>query len=112
MKRIEAVIQPFKLDEVRDGLAKLGIQGMTAFEAKGCGRQIGHTEIYRGNEYSYNFIPKIYFFVVVKDDQAKAVVEMITEIVNTRKIGAGKIFVSDVEEVVRIRTKEIGPDAL
>ena len=112
MKKIEAVIKPFKLDEVRDALGEVGVEGMTVSEVKGFGRQKGHTEIYRGREYTVDFLPKIKLEVVVTDENAEASVGAITKAANTGKIGDGKIFVSDVEGVIRIRTDEKGEEAL
>src|SRR5881397_3349292 len=112
MKRIDAIIKPFKLDEVKEVLAKVGITGMTVEEVKGFGRQKGHTELYRGAEYSVDFLPKVKIQVLVPDDKAAKVVEVIAESAKTGKIGDGKIFVSNVEEVIRIRTGEKGPDAI
>ncbi|MEN9855416.1 MAG: hypothetical protein RL186_1235 [Pseudomonadota bacterium] len=112
MKKIEAVIKPFKLDEVKEALQDLGLQGMTVLEAKGFGRQKGHTELYRGAEYVVDFLPKLKLEVVVSDDQVDAAVEAITQAARTGRIGDGKIFVSDVSQVVRIRTGEAGPAAV
>ena len=112
MKMVEAIIKPFKLDEVKEALTKAGIQGMTVEEVKGFGRQKGHTELYRGAEYSVDFLPKVKIQILVSDEQAAAVVQAITEAAKTGKIGDGKIFVSNVEEVIRIRTGEKGPDAI
>ena len=112
MKKIEAIVKPFKLDDVKEGLNEVGIQGMTITEVKGYGRQKGHKEIYRGAEYVVDFIPKIKVEVVVADDQAEAVVAKIREAANTGKLGDGKIFVFNVEEAVRVRTGETGTDAL
>ncbi|MFA6536590.1 MAG: P-II family nitrogen regulator [Candidatus Paceibacterota bacterium] len=112
MKRIEAVIQPHTLDDVRKALIAIGVEGMTVFEAKGFGRQHGHTEIYRGSEYDYHFVPKIYILLMVKKSQVKQVVATIREAANTKKIGAGKIFVSPLEDAIRIRTNEDGEGAL
>jgi nitrogen regulatory protein P-II 1 len=112
MKKIEAIIKPFKLDEVKEGLQELGIQGMTVLEAKGFGRQKGQTELYRGAEYVVDFLPKIKIEVVVGDDQLQPALESIHNAARTGKIGDGKIFVSDVLEVVRIRTGETGPNAI
>ena len=112
MKKIEAVIKPFKLDEVRDALGEVGVEGMTVSEVKGFGRQKGHTEIYRGSEYTVDFLPKIQLEVVVTDENAEASVGAITKAANTGKIGDGKIFVSDVEGAIRIRTDEKGEEAL
>src|SRR3954447_24814107 len=112
MKQIEAVIKPFKLDEVKEALTKVGIQGMTITEVKGFGRQKGHTELYRGAEYSVDFLPKVKIEILVPDDKAATVVQIITESAKTGKIGDGKIFVTPVEEVIRIRTGEKGEDAI
>ena len=112
MKKIEAVIKPFKLDEVKEALQELGVQGMTVLEAKGYGRQKGHTELYRGAEYVIDFLPKIKIEVVVSDDQAQGVVDAIVAAARTGRIGDGKIFVSDVSQAVRIRTGEDGAAAL
>ena len=112
MKKIEAVIKPFKLDEVKEALQDIGVQGMTVLEAKGYGRQKGHSELYRGAEYVIDFLPKIKIEVVVPDDLLDAVVEAITNAARTGKIGDGKIFVSEVLEVIRIRTGETGPQAV
>lgn len=112
MKKIEAIIKPFKLDEVKSALAALGIQGMTVAEVKGFGRQKGHTEIYRGSEYAVDFLPKIKLEIVLADAQADAVVAAVVKAAKTGKIGDGKIFVSNVESVVRIRTGETGESAV
>ncbi|MBV8165384.1 MAG: P-II family nitrogen regulator [Alphaproteobacteria bacterium] len=112
MKMIMAVIKPFKLDEVREALTTLGIQGLTVSEVKGFGRQKGQTEIYRGAEYSVSFLPKVKIEVVVTDDLAETVVEAIQKSANTGRIGDGKIFVMDVGQAVRIRTGETNSDAL
>ena len=112
MKMVEAIIKPFKLDEVKEALTKAGIQGMTVEEVKGFGCQKGHTELYRGAEYSIDFLPKVKIQILVPDDIAAKVVEVITDSARTGKIGDGKIFVTDVEEVIRIRTGEKGPDAV
>lgn len=112
MKKIEAVIKPFKLDEVKEALQELGVQGMTVIEAKGYGRQKGHTELYRGAEYVVDFLPKIKIETVVSDDLLSAAVEAIQAAARTGKIGDGKIFVSDVIDVIRIRTGETGPQAV
>ncbi len=112
MKLIAAIIKPFKLDEVKEALSTLGIQGMTATEVKGFGRQKGHTELYRGTEYEVEFIPKIKVEVVTTDETADRVVDAILEVANTGKIGDGKIFVTPIGEVVRIRTGERGQDAI
>jgi nitrogen regulatory protein P-II 1 len=112
MKKIEAVIKPFKLDEVKEALQALGLQGMTVVEAKGFGRQKGQTELYRGAEYVVDFLPKIKIEVVVDDDQLAAAVEAVQTAARTGRIGDGKIFVSDIIEVVRIRTGETGASAI
>jgi len=112
MKKIEAIIKPFKLDEVREALSETGVSGMTVSESKGFGRQKGHTEHYRGAEYQVDFLPKIRLEVVVRDDQVDAVVSAISEAANTQKIGDGKIFVTDVSDAVRIRTGERGEAAI
>ncbi len=112
MKRVEAIIKPFKLDDVKEALAEVGIQGLTAVEVKGFGRQKGHTELYRGAEYVVDFLPKVKIEVVVADDQVHKVVEAIERAARTGRIGDGKIFVIPVDEVVRIRTGERGQDAL
>ena len=112
MKLVEAIVKPFKLDEVKEALTKAGVQGMTVEEVKGFGRQKGHTELYRGAEYSVDFLPKVKIQIIVNDDQAAEIVRVITEAAKTGKIGDGKIFVSSVEEVIRIRTGEKGPDAI
>ena len=112
MKKIEAIIKPFKLEEVKDALAALGIQGMTVIEAKGFGRQKGHTEIYRGSEYTVDFLPKVKIEVVLADNLASTAVEAIIKAAKTGKIGDGKIFVSNVESVIRIRTNETGEQAV
>jgi nitrogen regulatory protein P-II 1 len=112
MKKIEAIIKPFKLDDVRESLSNIGITGMTASEVKGFGRQKGHTELYRGAEYVVDFLPKLKIDVVVGDDKVEACIEAITAAARTGKIGDGKIFVSSVEKVVRIRTGEQDHDAI
>jgi nitrogen regulatory protein P-II 1 len=112
MKKIEAIIKPFKLDEVKEALQELGLQGMTVIEAKGFGRQRGQTELYRGAEYVVDFLPKIKIEVVVADDQLRGAVEAIQNAARTGRIGDGKIFISDVIEVIRIRTGEVGWDAI
>ncbi len=112
MKKIEAVIKPFKLDEVKEALQELGVQGMTVLEAKGYGRQKGHTELYRGAEYVIDFLPKIKLEMVVGDDLAERVVETLVAAARTGRIGDGKIFVSDIAEVIRIRTGETGQAAI
>ena len=112
MKKIEAVIKPFKLDEVKEALQEMGVQGMTVLEAKGYGRQKGHTELYRGAEYVVDFLPKIKIEVVVPDDQLAGAIEAITTAARTGRIGDGKIFVSELIDVVRIRTGESGTAAI
>ena len=112
MKKIEAVIKPFKLDEVREALSEVGITGLTVTEVKGFGRQKGHTELYRGAEYVVDFLPKVKIEVVLADDMVDAAIEAIIGAARTDKIGDGKIFVSPVEQVIRIRTGETGEDAI
>jgi nitrogen regulatory protein P-II 1 len=112
MKKIEAIIKPFKLDEVKEALNDIGIQGITVSEVKGFGRQKGHTELYRGAEYVVDFLPKIKLEIIVSDDLVPQVVETVEKSARTGRIGDGKIFVTNVEEVVRIRTGERGPDAI
>jgi len=112
MKKIEAIIKPFKLEEVKTALADMGIQGLTVAEVKGFGRQKGHTEIYRGSEYAVDFLPKIKIEIVLADAQAAAAVDAIVKAAKTGKIGDGKIFVSSVESVIRIRTGETGEQAV
>ena len=112
MKLITAIIKPFKLDDVREALSEIGIQGMTVTEIKGFGRQKGHTELYRGAEYVVDFLPKIKLEVAVADDQTDKVIEAIASAANSGKIGDGKIFVYDLEQVIRIRTGESGNEAL
>ena len=112
MKLITAIIKPFKLDEVREALSGIGIQGMTVTEVKGYGRQKGHTEIYRGAEYVVDFIPKVKMDVIVQDEQVDQVIDTILQVARTGKIGDGKIFVLPVERVIRVRTGETGPEAI
>ena len=112
MKKMEAIIKPFKLDDVREALTELGITGMTVSEVKGFGRQRGHTEVYRGAEYAVDFLPKVKIEVVLPDDQIERTVEAIIEAARSGKIGDGKIFVLPVEEVIRIRTGETGETAI
>jgi nitrogen regulatory protein P-II 1 len=112
LKKVEAIIKPFKLDEVKESLNEIGIQGITVSEVKGFGRQKGHTELYRGAEYVVDFIPKIKMEIIVSDEVVAKVVETIEQAAKTGRIGDGKIFVTPVEEVVRIRTGERGEDAL
>jgi len=112
MKLVSAIIKPFKLDDVREALSEIGVQGITDTEVKGFGRQKGHTELYRGAEYVVDFLPKVKLEVAVNDDLTEQVIEAISKAANTGKIGDGKIFVYSLEQAVRIRTGEIGPDAL
>jgi nitrogen regulatory protein P-II 1 len=112
MRKIEAVIKPFKLDEVKEALHGIGIQGMTVTEVRGFGRQKGHTELYRGAEYVVDFLPKIKLEIAVKDEMVDKVIDAIVRAANTGRIGDGKIFVLPMEEVIRIRTGERGPDAV
>ena len=112
MKKIEAIIKPFKLDEVKEALQDVGVQGLSVVEVKGFGRQKGHTELYRGAEYVVDFLPKVKIEVVLDDEQVDGAIEAIVEAAKTDKIGDGKIFVSTVEQAIRIRTGETGSDAL
>ncbi|WP_372612014.1 P-II family nitrogen regulator [Halomonas sp.] len=112
MKLITAIIKPFKLDDVRESLSEIGVQGITVTEVKGFGRQKGHTELYRGAEYVVDFLPKVKLEVAVDDDMAEKVIDAITQVANTGKIGDGKIFVTPLEQVIRIRTGEMGKDAV
>ena len=112
MKKIEAVIKPFKLDEVKEALQEVGVQGLSVVEVKGFGRQKGHTELYRGAEYVVDFLPKVKVEVVLDDDQVEAAIAAIVAAAKTEKIGDGKIFVSPIEQTIRIRTGETGSDAL
>ena len=112
MKLVAAIIKPFKLDDVREALADIGVSGITVIEVKGFGRQKGHTELYRGAEYVVDFLPKIKVEIAIDDDQLDAVIEAISAAAKTGKIGDGKIFVSSLEQTVRIRTGETGPEAL
>jgi len=112
MKKIEAIVKPHKLDDVKDALNALGVQGMTVSDVRGFGRQKGHTEIYRGAEYTVDFTPKVKIEIVLDDDIVNQAVDAIVEAARTEKIGDGKVFVSDIESAVRIRTGERGPDAL
>jgi nitrogen regulatory protein P-II 1 len=112
MKKIEAIVKPFKLEEVKDALGSIGISGMTVTEVKGFGRQKGHTEIYRGSEYTVDFLPKLKVEMVVPDDQAEAAVDAIVKAAKTGKIGDGKIFVTTIDDSIRIRTEEKGDKAL
>lgn len=112
MKKIEAIIKPFKLEEVKEALAEVDVQGMTVTEVKGFGRQKGHTEIYRGSEYTVDFLPKVKIEIVVNDEDAQKVAEAIVKSSNTGKIGDGKVFISPVEQAIRIRTGETGSEAV
>jgi len=112
MKLITAIVKPFKLDDVREALAEVGIQGITVTEVKGFGRQKGHTELYRGAEYVVDFLPKVKLEIAVDDNHAETVVEAVTKSAQTGKIGDGKIFISDLQDVIRIRTGETGSDAI
>ena len=111
-EKIEAIIKPFKLEEVKESLADVGVQGMTVTEVKGFGRQKGHTEIYRGSEYTVDFLPKVKIEIIVDDEDAATVAEAIVKSANTGKIGDGKVFISPVESAIRIRTGETGNDAV
>ncbi len=112
MKKIEAVIKPFKMEDVKEALAEIGVEGMTLSEVKGFGRQKAHTEIYRGSEYTVDFLPKVKLEIVLTDERTPRAVEVISKAARTGKIGDGKVFVCDVEQVVRIRTDERGADAI
>jgi nitrogen regulatory protein P-II 1 len=112
MKRIEAIIQPFKLDDVREGLKEIGVDGMTIYDVRGHGRQKGHKEVYRGQEYEVDLLPKVKLEVVVSDDRVEATVKAITESARTGKIGDGKVFIYAVEEAIRIRNSDTGDSAL
>jgi nitrogen regulatory protein P-II 1 len=112
MKKVEAIIKPFKLDEVKEALQEIGVQGLSVVEVKGFGRQKGHTELYRGAEYVVDFLPKVKIEVVLNDDQVEAAIEAIVAAARTDKIGDGKIFVTNVEQAIRIRTGETGTDAI
>ena len=112
MKIVSAIIKPFKLDDVREALSDIGVNGLTVYEVKGFGRQKGHTELYRGAEYVVDYIPKIKLEIAIEADRVDAVIDAIIEAANTGKIGDGKIFVTNLENVVRIRTSETGPSAL
>ncbi|CAI8214510.1 MAG: Nitrogen regulatory protein P-II [Glaciecola sp. HTCC2999] len=112
MKKIEAIIKPFKMDDVREALADVGVNGMTVSEVKGFGRQKGHTELYRGAEYQVDFLPKMKIEIILSDDVVERAIEAITTAANTGKIGDGKVFVYNVEQAVRIRTGEAGDEAL
>ena len=112
MKKVEAIIKPFKLEEVKEALAEIGVEGMTVSEVKGFGRQKGHTEIYRGSEYTVDFLPKIKIEIVLPDDRADVAVKTIVKAAKTGKIGDGKVFVSAIEQAIRIRTEESGDQAV
>lgn len=112
MKLVTAIIKPFKLDDVREALSEMGVQGITVTEVKGFGRQKGHTELYRGAEYVVDFLPKVKLEIAVDDEQLEKVIDAIVKVANTGKIGDGKIFVSPLDEVIRIRTGETGKDAV
>ncbi len=112
MKMVTAIIKPFKLDDVREALSEIGIMGLTVTEVKGFGRQKGHTELYRGAEYVVDFLPKVKLEIGISEDQVESVIEAITKSANTGKIGDGKIFVTDIEQAIRIRTGETGKEAL
>jgi len=112
MKKIEAIVKPFKLDEVREALSEVGVTGLTVTEVKGCGRQKGHTELYRGAEYVVDFLPKVKIEIVINADRQEAAIEAIQKAARTGRIGDGKIFVLNVEEAIRIRTGETGADAI
>jgi nitrogen regulatory protein P-II 1 len=112
VKKVECIIRPFKLDDVKEALREIGVQGMTVSEVRGFGRQKGHTELYRGSEYTIEFIPKLKVEVIISDEDLENVIEKVTEAASTGKIGDGKIFVSTVDEAVRIRTGERGPTAI
>ena len=112
MKKIEAIIQPFKMENVKDALTEIGINGMTVTEVKGFGRQKGHSDVYRGSEYAIDFRPKVKFEIVIPDDRVQKAVQVIVEAARTGKIGDGKVFVLGIEEAIRIRTRERGSDAV
>ncbi len=112
MKKIEAIIKPFKMEDVKEALAEIGIEGMTVTEVKGFGRQKGHTEIYRGSEYTVDFLPKVKFEIVLADERVQKAVDVIVQSAKTGKIGDGKVFVTAIEEAVRIRTEERGDNAI
>ncbi|HEY2122544.1 MAG TPA: P-II family nitrogen regulator [Chthoniobacterales bacterium] len=112
MKKIEAIVKPFKMEDVKEALTEIGIEGMTVSEVKGFGRQKGHTEIYRGSEYTVDFLPKVKFEIVVADERVQKAVQTIVEAARTGKIGDGKVFVVSIEEAVRIRTEERGESAI
>ncbi len=112
MKKIEAIIKPFKMEDVKEALAEIGIEGMTVSEVKGFGRQKGHTEIYRGSEYTVDFLPKVKFEIVVADDRVQRAVDAIVQSAKTGKIGDGKVFILPIEDAIRIRTEERGDSAI
>ena len=112
MKKIESIIKPFRIEEVKEALSKIGVEGMTVIEAKGCGRQKGHTEIYRGSEYTVDLLPKLKIEIIVSDQRAEEVAKAIVASAKTGKIGDGKVFISTIEEVIRIRTEERGNEAI
>ena len=112
MKKVEAIVKPFKLDEIKEALQELGLQGLTVFEAKGFGRQKGHTELYRGAEYVVDFLPKVKIELIIEDSQLEAVIDAIQKSALTGKIGDGKIFVSSIDDAIRIRTGERGSEAI
>ena len=112
MKKIEAIIKPFKLEDVKESLSEIGVEGMTVSEVKGFGRQKGHTEIYRGSEYTVDFLPKVKLEIVVGDDQSEAAASAIVKAAKTGKIGDGKVFISSIDEAIRIRTDETGESAV
>ncbi len=112
MKKIEAIIKPFKMEDVKEALAEIGVEGVTLSQVKGFGRQKGHTEIYRGSEYTVDFLPKVKIEIVLSDERTQRAVEVITQAAKTGKIGDGKVFVSEVEQVIRIRTDERGAEAI
>lgn len=112
MKKLEAIIKPFKLDEVKEALIEIGIRGMTVTEVRGYGRQKGQTELYRGSEYQIDFLPKIKIMIVVKEEMVESAVKLILKVAKTGEIGDGKIFISNIEDAIRIRTEESGSDAL
>ncbi|MBA2779801.1 P-II family nitrogen regulator [Halomonas sp. MCCC 1A17488] len=112
MKLVTAIIKPFKLDDVRESLSEIGVQGITVTEVKGFGRQKGHTELYRGAEYVVDFLPKVKVEIAIDDDLVEQVIDAITQVANTGKIGDGKIFITPLEQVIRIRTGETGKDAV
>jgi len=112
MKKIEAIIKPFKMEDVKEALTEIGVEGMTVSEVKGFGRQKGHTEIYRGSEYTVDFLPKVKFEIVISDDRVQKAVDVIVQSAKTGKIGDGKVFVMPIEDVIRIRTEERGESAI